>query len=339
MNNLDFEPQKLKAFLEEHFGERADMRIERIGGGQSNPTYYLDFGKRRMVLRKQPTGPILKGAHAIDREFRVIKALAETDVPVPHTITFEEGDDVIGTPFYLMDRLVGRVFHNASLPDLPADERHEVYMAMAETLARLHAIKPDEIGLGDYGRPGNYFKRQLARWSTQWEQAITADIPELDTLVEWLSAQLPPDDGCISIAHGDFRLGNLIFDPNKSKIIGILDWELSTLGHPLADLGYCCMPWRTTPDEYGGILGKDIKALGIPKKEEFVEHYLECGMLTPPLLPFHEVFALFRFSMIFVGISDRARIGNASGENAAELAPLARQFAVRALELAEAYGD
>lgn len=333
MTPPDFNPAALTAYLAARFGP-GEPALERIGGGQSNPTYFVDYGDRRMVLRKQPAGPILRGAHAVDREFRVLSALAGTDVPVPRPILFEADATVLGTPFYLMERVEGRVFHDAALPGLDPGERRAIYLAMAGTLAALHAVQPDAIGLGDYGRPGNYFERQLARWSRQWQESPQDGIPDLDRLSDWLSQHLPPDDGRVAIAHGDFRIGNLLYHPSEPRVVAILDWELSTLGHPLADLGFCCMPWRTAPDEYGGILGLDRAALGIPDETTFVDRYFARAVPTAPLKPFHVAFALFRFAVIFVGIADRAAAGSAAGENAARLAPLAARFAARGLEAA-----
>lgn len=330
----DFDAVRLQGFLDEHFGEAAEMRLERIGGGQSNPTFFLDHGRRRMVLRKQPAGPILKGAHAVDREFRVLSALAGTDVPVPGPVLFHAEPDVVGTPFYLMERLDGRVFHDAALPDAEPAERRAIYLAMASTLARLHRVDPNAVGLADFGRPGNYFERQIARWSKQWAEAQTNDIPELDRLAEWLTANLPPDDGQMAIAHGDFRLGNLLFHPTEPRVIAILDWELSTLGHPLADLGFCSMAWHTAPDEYGGIRGLDLAALGLPGHADFLARYHADAPPVGRLLPFHIAFSLFRFAVIFVGIADRARQGNAVGDNAAQLGRLAVRFAERGMRLA-----
>lgn len=328
--DADFDPARLERFLRDQFGD-GGLELERISGGQSNPTYFVTYGDRRMVLRKQPNGPILRGAHAVDREFRVLSALTQTDVPVPKPLAFEKDASVLGTPFYLMERVEGRVFHDCTLPDCPPDERRALYLSMAETLARLHAVRPDQIGLDDYGRPGNYFERQIARWSRQWQASPSDPIPQLDALTDWLPAHLPPDDGQVSIAHGDFRLGNMLFHPSEPRVVAVLDWELSTLGHPLADLGFCCMPWHTSPDEYGGILGAQSE--GIPAKSEFIAHYMQHARGTPPLLPFHVIFALFRFAVIFVGIADRARAGSAASEDAAALGPLAARFAQRALAL------
>ena len=319
----------LERYLAAEFGP-AEIVLEPITGGQSNPTYYLTHGTKRMVLRKQPNGPILRGAHAVDREFRVLKALADTSVPVPETILFCGDASIIGTPFYLMQKVEGRVFSDCALPDCTPDERRALYFSMAQTLAKLHAVRPGDIGLEDYGRPGNYFARQIARWSKQWAESGSDPIPNLDSLAAWLAANIPSDDGYISIAHGDFRLGNMLFHPTEPRVVAVLDWELSTLGHPLADLGFCVMPWHTSPDEYGGILGTDIA--GIPTEAAFIDAYMKHADNAPPLQPFHIAFALFRFAVIFVGIADRAKIGSASSSEAATLAPLAARFASRGLE-------
>ena len=324
--SLDFETAALDAFVRERFSVPL-LNVERIGGGQSNPTYFVTTGAARFVLRKQPNGPILKGAHAVDREYRVLAALAKTDIPVPHPVLFESDPSVLGTPFYLMERLEGRVFHDASLPGLAREERHALYLAMAKTLGKLHSVDPNAIGLSDFGRPGDYFERQLNRWSRQWQESPTDDIPALDRLIERLTDQRPKDDRRLAIAHGDYRMGNLMFHPTEPRVIGILDWELATLGHPLADLGFAAMAWQSRPNEYGGIAGLDLEALGIPSEAEFVAYYRAHAPDSPPLLPFHIAFAFFRFAVIFVGIADRARQGNAAGGNAHEIAPLAARFA------------
>ena len=310
------------------------LTTDRIGGGQSNPTWFVTYGGKPLVLRRKPDGPILKGAHAVEREFRVMQALAQTPVPVPKVLWLEEDPGVLGTPFYVMERLEGRVFPTADLPGISPGDRREMYLDTARTLARLHAVRPDEVGLGDYGRPGGYFERQIARWSSQYAGSTGPRIPALDRLVDWLPAHLPADDGSVSIAHGDFRIGNLMFHPNAPRVIAVLDWELSTLGHPLADLGYAAMPWRSAPEEYGGLLGTDWAGAGIPPEAEFVAEYMAHARPTAPLTPFHVAFALFRFSVIFVGIADRARAGSAASDNAESLAPLAEKFAIRALEAA-----
>ncbi len=331
---VDFEITALQAFLDDTFGN-GDLSLERIAGGQSNPTYFITHGGVRMVLRKKPNGVTLRGAHAIDREFRILGALQQTNVPVPRPILLHNDDAPLGAPFYLMERLEGRIFSDCALPGLSPMEREAIYLSMAETLARLHEVRPDAVGLGDYGRPGGYFERQLARWSGQWETSDSNPIPALDSLIDWLHRHIPADDGAVSIAHGDFRLGNLMIHPTEPRVIAVLDWELSTLGHPLADLGFCCMPWHTMPDEYSGLMGLDHAALGIPSEASFVERYMANALPTAPLSRFHVAFALFRFAVIFVGIADRAKAGNAASGDAASLGPLAVQFAKRGLDVAE----
>lgn len=329
----EFDPARLSAFLAQELGARGDIQLERISGGQSNPTYFVTQDGLRMVLRKKPAGPILPGAHAIEREFRVLSALHPTEVPVPKPLLLHEDADLLGTPFYLMERVEGRVFADCALPEVESNGRKDLYFGMADALAKLHAVRPEAVGLGDYGRPGNYFERQIARWTRQWRDSPSDRIAALDAVAAWLPEHLPADDGAISIAHGDFRLGNMLFHPTEPRVVAILDWELSTLGHPLADLGFCVMPWHSAPAEYGGILGLDITGLNLPSEAEFLARYYASAIPTAPLQPFHIAFALFRFAVIFIGIADRARAGNAASANATEVAPLAERFAQRALEV------
>lgn len=331
---IDFDAAALQGFLAGRLGP-ADLSLEQIGGGQSNPSYFLDWGDRRMVLRKQPKGPILKGAHAIDREYRVLEALAPTPVPVPIPVLYHGDSDILGTPFYLMERVEGRVFTDTTLAELPKGVRRAIWMAIAETLAVMHTVRPDAVGLGDYGRPGDYFERQIGRWNRQYRVSPSGPIPEVEVLYNWLAAHMPKDDGRVSLCHGDFRLGNLMFHPVEPRVVAVLDWELSTLGHPLADLGFCAMPWHTAPEEYGGLLGTDLDAMGLPGEDAFVARYMEASHDPAPLRAFHVAFALYRFAVIFVGIADRARAGSAADPKAAELGPLAVRFAVRGMEVAE----
>jgi aminoglycoside phosphotransferase (APT) family kinase protein len=302
-----------------------------IAGGQSNPTYFVTSGERRMVLRKKPAGPTLPSAHAIDREYRIMHALAITGVPVPAMLSYCDDASVIGTPFYMMERLEGRIFHDSALPDLQREERKAIYVAMAQTLAQLHSVDWTSLDLSDYGRRGNYFARQVGRWSKQWSLSKTRELASIDFLIKWLNENIPQDE-TTTIVHGDFRLGNLMFHPTEPRVIGVLDWELSTLGHPLADLAHSAMIWRSSPQEYGGILGLDLDKLGIPALQTYYAAYQQAGG-RPGLSTFHLAFALFRFAVIFEGIGARAREGNAAGDNAAEVGPLAERFAARAVEV------
>ena len=331
----DFDPAALAGFLDGRFGA-APMDLDRVSGGQSNPTYFVTHGDRRMVLRKQPNGPILRGAHAVDREFRVIDALFGTQAPVPRPILFVEDAEILGTPFYLMERVEGRVFADGALSEADPSERKALWMGLADAMAALHAIRPEDVSLSDFGKPGNYFERQIARWSRQWRESPHAPIPELDALMEWLTANQPPDDGLVSIAHGDFRMGNVIFAPDAPNVAAILDWELSTLGHPLADLGFCCMAWHTSPDEYGGILGLDHAAPGLPSEEDLVARYMAQNPGAPPLTRFHKAFALFRFAVIWVGIADRIKLGTAAGADAGQHKGMAERLARRGMAVVEA---
>ena len=306
----------LRDFLHDRLGLNGPMQTERISGGQSNPTFFISFPGRHLVLRTRPAGPTLPSAHAIDREYRVMSALAGTSVPVPRIALYHVGTDIIGTPFYIMEREEGRVVHDSALPGLQPAERRAIYLSMAETLAYLHSVVSSQIGLADYGRPGNYFERQIRRWSEPWTKSPTTSLPELNELVAWLPVHLPPDNGRAAIAHGDFRLGNLLIHPTEPRVVAVLDCELSTVGHPLADLGFCCMPWHTAPEENSGILGLAREALGIPDEAEFVDRYYLIARDPGALQPFYLVFALFRFAVILVGIADRARAGTAAGENA-----------------------
>jgi aminoglycoside phosphotransferase (APT) family kinase protein len=314
-------------------GATAQISIERIGGGQSNPTFFVDAGQRRLVLRMQPDGDLLPSAHAVDREYRVLSALAATDVPVPDAVCYSDDRSVVGTPFYLMERVEGRVFEGAEIAGVPAGERTAMYRAAAETLARLHRLDWQALGLADFGRPGNYFQRQVARWSRQWRDSKTREIPAIDRLIEWLPSHIPADDTA-AIAHGDFRIGNLLFHPTEAGIVAVLDWELSTIGHPMADLAFLCIPYHTAPAEYRGTLGLDRAALGIPEQAQLVDWYAAVTGMPARLEPFHLAFSLFRFAVIFVGIEARAARGNAAGANAASIGWLSDAFAERGCAIA-----
>lgn len=329
-----FSPDALRACLRERLPElKGAMQLERIGGGQSNPTFFVTFQQGpRLVLRKQPPGELLKSAHAVDREFRILRALQPTGVPVPNALFFCDDREVIGTPFYVMERLEGRVMSNYALPEVPAAERAAYLFALAETLARLHAVDWTSAGLADYGRPGNFFERQIARWTRQWEASTTAGNDDVDLLIEWLPANIPAGDET-TIAHGDFRLGNVMFHPKEPRVIAVLDWELSTLGHPLADVAYSSLPWLTEPDVFEGLRGFELAALDLPSQAAYLEAYAQASGRREPVLPFHHAFSLFRFAVILEGITARAKAGNAAGEDAMAVGRLSGRFARYAADL------
>ncbi|MEH3145477.1 MAG: phosphotransferase [Methylobacterium frigidaeris] len=327
-----FPTEALDAFLAEQ-GLGGLKELRQMRGGQSNPTFLVETRDGEYVLRKQPPGKLLPSAHAVDREFRVLNALRKTDVPVPDAVAFCADPAVIGTPFYLMERLRGRVFWDPALPDLAREERAGIYFGMNEALARLHRVDPAAIGLSDFGKAGNYFRRQIDRWSSQWAASKTRDNPSIDHLAEWLPAHIPDSDET-RICHGDFRLDNMIFHPSEPRVIGIIDWELATLGHPLADLGYNCIAYNTDPTAYRGIRGRDLDALGIPDQDEYVRRYCERTGRQDGITPFHLAFALFRLAVILEGVLARAKAGNASSDEASEKGALGVVLADRAWDIA-----
>lgn len=331
---VDLPMDRLGGYLARELALSGDLEIERIAGGQSNPTYFVTVGGRRLVLRRKPSGPVLPSAHAVDREHRVLAALKGTDVPVPEVVAFCDDEEVIGTPFYLMERLEGRVVHDNALPGMTRQERRAVYLSMAEVLARLHGVDWHAVGLADFGRAGGYLARQIARWAKQWQLSRTRELPDIERLIEWLPAHIPEDE-TTSVVHGDFRVGNVMLHETEPRVIAVLDWELSTLGHPMADLAHSCMGWHSSPDEFGGLLGLDLDGLGIPTEAEFLAAYAAASGQELRLAPFHHAFALFRFAVIFEGIAARAKAGNAAAANAAEVGHLSERFAARAIEVIE----
>lgn len=288
--------------------------IKKFSDGQSNPTYLLTSGPRKFVLRAKPPGKLLKSAHAVDREFRVMSALAATDVPVPKMLHLSGEETPMGTQFFVMEFLDGRIFWDPALPELAQGERAAVYDAMNAALAALHSVDPAQIGLADYGKPGNYFERQVSRWSQQYKAAETQSLPDADYVMDWLVANMPDDDGISSIVHGDYRIDNMIFAKDQPRILALLDWELSTLGHPLADLAYQCMHWRLPNSaEFKGLAGIDRAAIGLPTEDEYVAKYCERrGLQVPDNWAFYLVFSYFRFLAIVQGVLKRALDGNAS---------------------------
>ncbi|PWE17701.1 phosphotransferase family protein [Marinicauda salina] len=308
-------------------GYEGPLTVSQFRGGQSNPTYKLTTPGREYVLRRKPPGKLLPSAHAVDREFKVMDALGGVDFPVPTMHGLCEDESVVGTAFYVMDFVEGRIFWDPYLPDLDKAERRAIYDASNKTLADLHSVDYEAIGLGDYGKPGNYFQRQIGRWTKQYKAAETETIEAMDRLIEWLPENAPEQDRT-SIVHGDYRLDNLIFHPTEPRVVAVLDWELSTLGDPLADFTYQLMQWRTPKDIRSGFLGVDLEALGIPTEDEYVAAYCErTGRDGLDQLDFYFAYNIFRLAGIAQGVYARAMQGNASNERAKELGALVRPMA------------
>lgn len=335
-DRLDLE--RLDAWMASHVpGYAGPLSYAKFSGGQSNPTYRLDTPGGAYVLRRKPFGPILPSAHAVDREYRVIAALHPTGFPVPQPLGLCEDGAVIGAPFYVMALVEGRTLWDGALPGMAAAARRAHYEAMIDTLAALHRIDPAAVGLGDYGRAGNYFERQVARWTKQYRAAETDRIEAVDRLIDWLPRTLPPQTG-VSIVHGDYRIDNLIFAPDGAEVRAVLDWELSTLGDPLADFSYLLMNWQTPPDGRAGIAGMTGAQTGIPTMEEAVARYCAAtGRDGVPQLDWYFAYNLFRLVGIVQGIKRRMIDGNASSAQAEQtvarlpmLASAAWHFATRA---------
>ena len=298
--------------------------IRQFKGGQSNPTYQLEAASGSYVLRRKPSGTLLKGAHAVDREFRVISGLAKADFPVARAVALCEDDAVIGSAFYVMEKVDGRIFWNPTLPGLTPEQRAQHFDALNATIAKLHSIDPASIGLEDYGRPGNFFARQIERWTKQYlADELAGRDPSMDRLIEWLPANMPEDDGAASIIHGDFRADNVIFHPTEPKVRAVLDWELSTLGHPMGDFTYHLMMYHLPPHMIGGFGGADIEALGIPTQADYLAAYCErTGRKVPTEkeLNFFLAFNMFRLAGIIHGIKGRIARGTASSAHAQTMA-------------------
>jgi aminoglycoside phosphotransferase (APT) family kinase protein len=327
---LQFDETALQAYLRQHLPGYASVTgVAQFAGGQSNPTFRIDTGAGPLVLRKQPPGRLLPGAHAVDREYRVLAALRDSEVPVPRVVHFCADAEVIGTPFYLMECLEGRVFRDLLLPGTSAAERGAIYAAMIETLARLHRVDWKGLGLGDFGKPQNYLARQLALWSRQYQAARREPVPAMERLMAWLTDHLPAEQSP-AIAHGDYRLENLLFDAREPRVIAVLDWELATLGDPLSDLAYNCMPYHL-PTDLGfasGLVGVDLAPLGIPAEPDYIAAYCAAtGRAAIADWTFYQVFSLFRTAAIQHGIYQRAVQGNAPSERAREFGELYRQVA------------
>lgn len=314
-----FDEAALEQWMRQHVpGFAAPFRVSQFRGGQSNPTYRIDTATRAYVLRRKPPGVLLKGAHAVEREARVMSALGSVGYPVAHVHASCADADVIGTPFYVMDLVEGRVFWDATFPDVPREERSAYFNAMNAALADLHAIDPAAIGLGDYGRPGDYFTRQIARWSGQYSADEEAGRdPNMDHLIAWLQDNVPVEDDDTGIIHGDFRCDNLIFDSTEPRVIAVLDWELSTLGHRGADFAYHTMMYRMPPHIVAGLGGADLAALGLPDERDYVAAYCaRRGLKALPNYDFYVAFNFFRIAAIFHGIKGRVLRGSAASAQA-----------------------
>lgn len=326
----EFDTSRLANYLTTHLdGYSGSLTVRQFRGGQSNPTFLLETGTKRYVLRKKPSGQLLPSAHMIEREYRVMHALAKSNVPVIPAHLLCEDTSVIGTSFYVMDFIEGRIFRDPALPGMAPSERGAIYADMASVMGKLHAVDWRAVGLEAFGKPTGYLARQIALWTRQYEAAKTHVIPAMDDLIAWLPAHIPADERT-TIAHGDFRLENLMYHPTEPRVIGVLDWELATLGHPFADVAYNCMIWHLDPStpNLGGLAGRDLAALGIPSEAEYIARYAASAQIAAiENYSFFLAFAFFRFAAIAQGVYARARAGNASAPNALQVGLLAKPLA------------
>jgi aminoglycoside phosphotransferase (APT) family kinase protein len=325
---LAIDAGRLEDYLKQHIdGFSGNLRIERFEGGQSNPTYKLSAGKSKYVLRRKPPGKLLPSAHAVDREYRVISALARAAIPVPRTYVLCMDESIIGTAFYVMDFVDGRVFWDQSLPGMTRSGRAAIYDEMNRVIAALHQVDYRAIGLADYGRPGNYFARQIDRWTRQYRSSETEKLGAMDDLIAWLPGNIPGGDET-SVVHGDYRLDNLLFHPTEPHVLAVLDWELSTIGHPLGDFAYNCMSWHISPADFRGLHGLDLPALGIPGEEEYIRAYcMRTGRSRIEHWDFYLAYNLFRMAAILQGIVARGQGGTAASPDAVQIGKGVRPLA------------
>lgn len=319
-------------------GFRGPISVKKFATGQSNPTFKLTAASGAYVLRRKPPGQLLKSAHAVDREFRVQRALSGTDVPVARMHALCEDESVIGSMFYVMDHVQGRSFVDPRLPDVSAPDRSAIFDDMNRVLAAIHSVDLSATGLNDYGPHGNYYQRQIDRWTKQYRATETEALPEMDALIDWLADNLPEDDGRVTLVHGDYRIDNLLFAPDRPTCVAVLDWELSTLGHPYADLAAVIMQWGLPPGDVGrGLAGVDRNQLGIPEDHAFVEAYCRrMGLPGIDRFGFYLAFTYFRMAAILQGVKRRALDGNASNpEKALELGAYVPAFAKGGLKAAK----
>lgn len=338
VNVLD--EKRLATYLEASVtGFTGPLTASKFAGGQSNPTFKIDAASGSYVLRRQPPGELLKSAHAVDREYRVLAGLAESDVPVARVYHLCEDKDVIGSMFYLMEYCEGNVYWDSALPEVSSNaDRAAMYDEMNRVLAAIHSVDLERTRLTDFGKPGNYYQRQFVRWSGQYEASELEPIPEMNELMAWLENHMPDDDGKVSLVHGDFRLDNMMFSADNKRVIAVLDWELSTLGHPYADIAYQCMclrqPASDIPNSMSGLGGKNIEALGIPSEQEYVAGYCErMGIDRIDNWPFYLAFSMFRMAAIIQGVAKRAVDGNASSTTALKMGAMVQPLAAESLSV------
>ncbi len=325
-----FDAHALDGYLRDHLGGHAgNLQLSVLSGGQSNPTFLLASGSQRYVLRKKPPGELLPSAHAVDREYRIISALRDTAVPVAQACCFCADASVIGTPFYVMEYVEGRLFQDPALPEMNPAQRGAIWDEVNRVLAALHGLDYTALGLADYGKPGNFMQRQITRWSRQYRAAETERIDAMEHLLAWLPEHVPAGDDS-AIVHGDYRIDNLMFHPTEPRILAVLDWELSTLGHPLSDLSYHLMAWRLTAAQFRGMAGRDLQALGIPGEAAYLQRYCQRTgrhAIEPMEWEFHMAFSMFRLAAILQGIVRRALDGNAASPQALEVGMQSRLIA------------
>jgi aminoglycoside phosphotransferase (APT) family kinase protein len=336
-----FDEHRLEEWLAANLnGFAGPMTVSEFKGGQSNPTYRLTTSGASYVLRRKPPGTLLPSAHAVDREYRIIHALTETDVPVPRTFLLCEDESIVGTMFYVMDFLDGRIFFDPRLPEVSSNhERAAMFDAMNEVIAALHNVDYKSVGMANFGREGGYVTRQIDRWSKQYKASKTDSIDAMERLMAWLPAHLPAHDET-TLVHGDYRLDNLVFHPTEPRVVGVLDWEIATLGNPLADFAYHVMAWRVSPDEFRGLRKVDIAALGIPGEAAYVAAYAKrTGRDALPDWEFYMAYNLFRMAAILQGIMGRVRAGTAANPEAARMGVLVRPLADLAWAQAVKIGD
>lgn len=340
--SLAIDSARLETYLADHIeGFAGPLTISQFKGGQSNPTYLLDTPDAKYVLRRKPPGKLLPSAHAVDREFRVINALRNSYVPVPYVYHLCTDESIAGTMFYVMSYAQGRVLWESLLPGLEPSERRQIYNEMNRIIAALHNVNVAEVGLSDFGKPGNYFERQTGRWSKQYKASETDDILEMNRLIDWLPAHLPEEGNTdeIAIVHGDFRIDNIVFHGTEAHAMAVLDWELSTLGHPLADFTYHLMLWRLPPTGFPGMAGTDLAALGIPDEAEYTDMYCaRTGRSGIENLDYFMAYNAFRIAAILQGIAGRVRDGTATSPRAKTMAASVRPLAQLAWSFAEKAG-